>query len=40
MWLGALAWQIGYDTTYGYVDVRDDKRLGLKSTAILFGAHG
>ncbi|UTD29565.1 4-hydroxybenzoate octaprenyltransferase [Bradyrhizobium sp. WD16] len=40
MWAGAIAWQIGYDTTYGYVDVMDDKRLGLKSTAILFGAHG
>ena len=40
MWLGAIAWQIGYDTTYGYVDVKDDKRLGLKSTAILFGEHG
>lgn len=40
MWVGAIAWQIGYDTTYGYVDVKDDRRLGLKSTAILFGAHG
>ncbi len=40
MWAGAIAWQIGYDTAYAYVDVRDDKRLGLKSTAILFGARG
>ena len=40
MWLGAVAWQIGYDSVYAYVDIRDDKRLGLKSTAILFGAHG
>jgi 4-hydroxybenzoate polyprenyltransferase len=40
MWLGAIAWQIGYDTVYAYVDVRDDTRLGLKSTAILFGNHG
>lgn len=40
MWAGAIAWQIGYDTTYGYVDVKDDKRLGLKSTAILFGTNG
>lgn len=40
MWLGAIAWQIGYDSVYAYVDIRDDKRLGLKSTAILFGAHG
>lgn len=40
MWLGAIAWQIGYDTVYAYVDVRDDTRLGLKSTAILFGNRG
>jgi 4-hydroxybenzoate polyprenyltransferase len=40
MWLGAIAWQIGYDTVYAYVDVKDDVRLGLKSTAILFGARG
>ncbi|GAA0607190.1 4-hydroxybenzoate octaprenyltransferase [Craurococcus roseus] len=40
MWAGAIAWQIGYDTVYAYVDVKDDTRLGLKSTAILFGPHG
>ncbi|MFK0329585.1 4-hydroxybenzoate octaprenyltransferase [Rhizobium sp. NPDC090275] len=40
MWGGAIAWQIGYDTVYAYVDVKDDTRLGLKSTAILFGRHG
>ncbi|WHO75226.1 4-hydroxybenzoate octaprenyltransferase [Rhizobium sp. BT03] len=40
MWAGAIAWQIGYDTVYAYVDVRDDTRLGLKSTAILFGRRG
>lgn len=40
MWAGAIAWQIGYDTVYAYVDVQDDTRLGLKSTAILFGRHG
>ena len=40
MWIGAIAWQIGYDTVYAYVDVKDDTRLGLKSTAILFGPMG
>jgi 4-hydroxybenzoate polyprenyltransferase len=40
MWIGAIAWQIGYDTVYAYVDVKDDVRLGLKSTAILFGKRG
>ncbi len=40
MWAGTIAWQIGYDTVYAYVDVQDDARLGLKSTAILFGHRG
>lgn len=40
MWAGAITWQIGYDTVYAYVDVKDDTRLGLKSTAILFGERG
>lgn len=40
IWAGAIAWQIGYDTVYAYVDVKDDSSLGLKSTAILFGRHG
>lgn len=40
MWLGAVAWQIGYDTVYAYVDARDDARIGIKSTALLFGRHG
>jgi 4-hydroxybenzoate polyprenyltransferase len=40
MWLGAVCWQIGYDTIYAYVDVRDDERLGLHSTALKFGDNG
>jgi len=40
MWAGAFAWQIGYDTVYGYVDADDDQRLGLRSTALLFGQKG
>ncbi|WP_202329530.1 4-hydroxybenzoate octaprenyltransferase [Mesorhizobium sp. L-8-3] len=40
MWIGAIAWQIGYDTVYAYVDLKDDTRLGLKSTAILFAQRG
>ncbi|MDM9558970.1 4-hydroxybenzoate octaprenyltransferase [Bordetella petrii] len=39
-WLGAVLWQVGYDSIYAYVDVRDDARLGLRSTAMRFGAHG
>ncbi|WP_367144501.1 4-hydroxybenzoate octaprenyltransferase [Pantoea stewartii] len=40
VWLGAVAWQIGYDTVYAYVDARDDVQIGIKSTALLFGKHG
>lgn len=40
MWIGVIAWQIGYDTVYAYVDLKDDTRLGLMSTAILFGQRG
>ena len=40
MWLGALTWQIGYDTIYAYTDIRDDERLGLRSTARRFGTQG
>ncbi|OCP23642.1 MULTISPECIES: 4-hydroxybenzoate octaprenyltransferase [unclassified Ensifer] len=40
VWFGAIAWQIGYDTVYAYVDIKDDTQLGLRSTAILFGERG
>jgi len=40
MWLGAVTWQIGYDAIYGYIDIEDDLRLGLKSAPILFGDQG
>jgi 4-hydroxybenzoate polyprenyltransferase len=40
MWLGAITWQVGYDTIYAYVDVADDARLKLRSTAILFAEKG
>jgi 4-hydroxybenzoate polyprenyltransferase len=40
MWLIYLAvvlWTVVYDTFYAMVDRDDDKRIGVKSTAILFG---
>ena len=40
MWLGSVLWQIGYDTIYAYVDMRDDARLGLHSTALKFRDNG
>lgn len=40
MWLGAVFWQIGYDSLYAYADMRDDLRLNLRSTAIRFADRG
>jgi 4-hydroxybenzoate polyprenyltransferase len=38
--LGAnVAWTIAYDTEYAMVDREDDRKLGLKTSAILFGRH-
>ena len=33
----AICWTIGYDTLYAHQDKADDRRLGLKSTALAFG---
>ncbi|NMU52656.1 UbiA family prenyltransferase, partial [Vibrio parahaemolyticus] len=32
-------WTIAYDTQYAMVDRDDDLKIGIKSTAILFGRH-
>jgi 4-hydroxybenzoate polyprenyltransferase len=40
VYMGTILWQIGYDTIYAYIDVRDDRRLGLHSTALRFGDAG
>jgi 4-hydroxybenzoate polyprenyltransferase len=37
MWLTVLIWAVVYDTMYAMVDRADDERLGIRSTAILFG---
>lgn len=37
LYLAACCWAIVYDTEYAMVDRADDLKLGLKSTAILFG---
>jgi 4-hydroxybenzoate polyprenyltransferase len=39
LYAGAIAWVIGYDTIYAHQDREDDALIGVKSTAILFGAH-
>ena len=35
-YLGAIFWTLGYDTIYGYQDIKDDEIMGLKSTSIKF----
>lgn len=39
LYLGNLLWTIAYDTKYAMVDRDDDLKVGIKSTAILFGRH-
>ena len=36
MYLGAIFWTLGYDTIYGFQDIKDDEIIGLKSTSIKF----
>jgi 4-hydroxybenzoate polyprenyltransferase len=36
MYVGCCFWTIGYDTIYAFMDIKDDKRVGVKSTAIFF----
>jgi len=36
LYLGAIFWTLGYDTIYGYQDIKDDEIIGLKSTSIKF----
>jgi 4-hydroxybenzoate polyprenyltransferase len=37
VFLAAVLWALAYDTLYAMVDREDDLRIGIKSTAILFG---
>ena len=39
MYLAALLWTVAYDTIYSMVDRDDDLKIGVKSTAILFGEY-
>jgi 4-hydroxybenzoate polyprenyltransferase len=38
LYAGSIAWVIGYDTIYAHQDTEDDALIGVKSTALLFGA--
>ena len=36
LYFGAIFWTLGYDTIYGYQDIKDDQIIGVKSTSIKF----
>ena len=38
IWLAAVVWAVIYDTMYAMADREDDLKIGVKSTAILFGS--
>ena len=35
-YIGAIFWTLGYDTIYGFQDIKDDEIIGLKSASIKF----
>ncbi len=39
LFVANVFWSVAYDTEYAMVDREDDLRIGVKSTAILFGAY-
>lgn len=39
LFIANITWTIAYDTMYGMVDKEDDLKIGIKSTAILFGRY-
>ncbi len=36
LYIGAIFWTLGFDTIYGYQDIKDDEIIGVKSTSIKF----
>jgi 4-hydroxybenzoate polyprenyltransferase len=38
LYFAGIFWTLGYDTIYAQQDADDDSRIGIKSTALLFGA--
>ncbi len=38
LFAATVCWAIGYDTVYALQDREDDRRIGVKSSALLFGA--
>ncbi|MGL5384754.1 MAG: 4-hydroxybenzoate octaprenyltransferase [Enterobacterales bacterium] len=39
LFLANICWTVAYDTLYAMVDRDDDLKIGIKSTAVLFGRH-
>ncbi|CAI1181108.1 4-hydroxybenzoate octaprenyltransferase [Serratia fonticola] len=39
LFLANICWTVAYDTLYAMVDRDDDVKIGIKSTAVLFGRH-
>ena len=39
LWLGSVAWVVGYDTLYAIQDIEDDALVGIKSSARRLGRH-
>lgn len=39
LWLGSIAWVVGYDTLYAIQDIEDDALVGIKSSARRLGRH-
>lgn len=39
VFLSTATWAVAYDTIYAMMDIEDDLKVGVKSTAILFGAY-
>jgi 4-hydroxybenzoate polyprenyltransferase len=37
LYLGGIAWTLGYDTIYAHQDKEDDLRIGVKSSALALG---
>jgi 4-hydroxybenzoate polyprenyltransferase len=39
LYVGGVLWTLVYDTIYAHQDKADDVRVGIRSTALLFGEH-
>ncbi|HKX92458.1 MAG TPA: 4-hydroxybenzoate octaprenyltransferase [Sphingomicrobium sp.] len=39
LWLGSIAWVVGYDTLYAIQDIEDDALVGVRSSARRLGVH-